>query len=112
MKIRQGFVSNSSTSSFLIYGICINCPLINDENYDLEKIISENKLNLKVETGPYYEDLYVGRCPTSIKDDENGKQFKESIESDLKKLVADEKVKELFQENDIKVNCHFMREAL
>lgn len=32
MKIRQGFVSNSSSSSFCIYGIC-------KESYDIEEIL-------------------------------------------------------------------------
>jgi len=84
MKIRQGFVSNSSTSSFCIYGIKL-------DNYK-EEIIK--KLNLECD---YYDDIiaaiqkidecnelecfsaycggshFLGKEWYKIKDDETGK---------------------------------------
>jgi len=72
MKIRSGFVSNSSTSSFLIYGVYL------DAHPDLD-VISQ------IESIPGFEVIhpeygwYIGRNPQSIRDDETGKEFKESV---------------------------------
>lgn len=80
MKIRSGFVSNSSSCSFLIYGVCI------DYEYDLCDKIEAAYKNI---TGRscYADDfkisdggtdgscLYVGHDYTSMKPDETRNEF-------------------------------------
>ena len=102
MKIRNGFVSNSSTSSFVIYGIyeqmnVIEESLVNSEEVedgDIDSVLSDQieKLGLNLEPSSFGECgmCYVGRNPCSIKDDETGKQFKESVKEDLLKLFKKE----------------------
>lgn len=166
MKIRQGFVSNSSTTSFCIYGVCferdevienlkelkINDPVLfqkgidnlakkdyyaddvkffkklgvksgkkseeDDENisvedslkktyglneedeeefdedeYDLDISMLFEDMFPELELENHYGqggELYVGRSWSSIKDDETGKQFKDSIEASLKKILGND----------------------
>lgn len=79
MKIRNGFVSNSSSSSFCIYGV----GGVEDAD-NLESKIDELSLNLSMHHMEYY--VYVGRSWDSIKDDETGRQFKDGVKADLIKL--------------------------
>lgn len=97
MKIRTGFVSNSSSSSFLIYGVSF-------EKSELLKILSA-KLNKPADEIDIHEDFekltgyyvyhpcdgdyYMGRSWSSIQNDETGKQFKDSIEKDFKEIFGD-----------------------
>lgn len=78
MKIRNGFVSNSSSSSFCIYGVYVD---------SMSKELRENcsKQNLYVTSGDpnYDEGYYIGREYSSIKDDETGKQFKDDVKERL-----------------------------
>ena len=133
MKIRQGFVSNSSTTSFCIYGTCFegtpftkdviikwktNYPedfnafitanekkswakdgieiLKNIDNTDsdndvhsLTDLLSEGLPN-NLEVHPYYDAgaYYIGRSWSTIKDDETGGQFKQSIKTALEKMFG------------------------
>jgi hypothetical protein len=97
MKIRNGFVSNSSSSSFLIYGVSLDSgsqldelvEKINDEKvfeaketWDVAEAIGE-KLGLSCEVGQNDEYVYFGRCPKDIGDDETGGQFKQSVRGKL-----------------------------
>lgn len=77
MKIRIGFVSNSSSESFLIYGTLVDREKIDDA----EQVI--HAAGLIIEYGDPdmgREEGYVGRSWGSVGDDETGRQFKESIQ--------------------------------
>lgn len=120
MKIRKGFVSNSSSSSFCLFGFCIDSDVItkyaelltkdeidehiknnkwvteetfdpNSDEYDsqttLDLIISKAGEDFSVEYGGEGA-LYIGRVPETLKDEESGKQFKESVEK-LKKIIPE-----------------------
>jgi hypothetical protein len=82
MKIRQGFVSNSSSSSFLIYGVCVggNCDLRN----------RCDKLKLTCKQPIYTDDMYIGRSWSEVKDDETGEQFKKRVEKELTEFFGKE----------------------
>lgn len=96
MKIRSGFVSNSSSSSFCIYGAEIDFDIEEaaeklgiefdkddfDEYVTLEEISS--KLGLEIFTP--YESYYLGRSWSSIEDNETGKDFKNSVKEAFDKL--------------------------
>ena len=101
MKLRNGFVSNSSTSSFLIYGVCFESS---DDLYDALKLDEEpeggvwdiiyeleDELGLAVEL-PYEGDygVYIGESWSSVKDDETGAEFKARIEKKLKEKFGDD----------------------
>lgn len=86
MKVRQGFVSNSSSTSFSIYGAVIKDSVFDEKN----ELIDELKLTYHRE---YQEanTFVVGRNPTSIRDDETGAQFKEDVKQKLSKIIDEPK---------------------
>jgi hypothetical protein len=87
MKIRKGFVSNSSSSSFCIYGIDLN------ESADLSFLSKAEYSDPEIEGLEIhrYADcgIYIGRSWCAIKDDETGAMFKKSIEEKLKEVFKD-----------------------
>jgi hypothetical protein len=88
MKTRSGFVSNSSSSSFLIYGTTVpDDGDIDDLWGDIEEKLATAELKgYEVTGGPDGSDcIYIGKSWASIGDDETGKQFKNRIETELKK---------------------------
>lgn len=131
MKIRTGFVSNSSTSSFLIYGSVVSIDKLKHtlevkvkgeelsvehmksilKNEDLnfymwdyyqlaEFAIKKFLPNFEYHSGPYDNStIYLGRSWDSIQDDETGKQFKDSINNNLKELFGNEITVKTFEES-------------
>lgn len=103
MKIRMGFVSNSSSSSFCIFGVCLDQDEIieklkldinEDDDFDMIELLEEKCPKMEIHSD--MEDIfYIGKSWSSIKDDETGKQFKDSIFKQLKKLKLVNKEKDL-----------------
>ncbi len=100
MKVRSGFVSNSSSSSFCIYGAEIDScdfeekikklnPELADEEciYELTESLDTT---LDIHTPSDYDTIYIGRSWSSIGDDETGKQLKENVEKEIKKLFGED----------------------
>ena len=91
MKIRSSFVSNSSSSSFLIYGTVIDqdrIKLINDEdiNDTLAKMFrGEEDISIHQ---PPDDSIYVGASWDCIGDNETGKAFKNRVEKILKEKLG------------------------
>ena len=92
MKTRQGFVSNSSSSSFLIYGICLSSyELIEklkieggkelDQTDMCEEIFKKSRgVGLFYYKPDYDMDfIYLGLSWSQIMDDETGRQFKDRV---------------------------------
>lgn len=106
MKIRNGFVSNSSSSSFCIYGIYIKekdiltceelhkkglIDTVNENDEDFDAIDSAlTKIGLSTHLTPWScdeESVYIGVSWQTVKDDETGAQFKERVEHLVKQVV-------------------------
>lgn len=111
MKVRLGFVSNSSTSSFCIYGTYIEFHEIGtteflefmvdhidkvetiaqaeegleDDRYDVFWEM-EKALNLDYHIVEGDDGVYIGDAWSSVGDDETGRQFKDKVEEKIKKL--------------------------
>jgi len=97
MKIRQGFVSNSSSTSFSIYGIqgdsddllaLINKNLGTDYTYLTEVEGSDNPAVKQLEFISGDEYGYIGRSWSSINQNETGGQFQASVERNLTVLLG------------------------
>jgi len=95
MKVRTGFVSNSSSSSFLIWGISKSSSELrslltieeDDEVYEkLEDCLSKTGLDYY---HPEYDDTYyIGVSWSSVKDDETGAQFKARVQQLIAQLLG------------------------
>jgi len=82
MKTRQGFVSNSSTTSFMIYGADTN-------NEDADELAREIGLTCEYYQ-EYSEHRYaVGLSWDEVKDDETAAQFKARVEEAVKKILPE-----------------------
>lgn len=110
MKIRNGFVSNSSSSSFCIYGTSISrydaknklklldkFKDLDEDDIDilekLEELFKDNK-GIEIEDGAGdFSDIYIGSSWAAIKDDETGLQFKERIKETVTKVLVDNALK-------------------
>ena len=114
MKIRNGFVSNSSSSSFAIYGTMISIDQL-FEALVKNKVFTQEEVDACIEEQGEVEEIRYGNCITkllgedftvegnfeddisilsvgrkldSIKDDETGKQFKENTKNILEKIFG------------------------
>lgn len=96
MKIRDGFVSNSSTSSFMIMGVSYDRDEIMttfnvEDSYD----VCEKFDTLDVEFGYECDYAAIGLSPEKMKDDETLLDFKNRIVEELNKSELDVKVADL-----------------
>jgi len=103
MKIRTGFVSNSSSSSFCIFGTRMDSAeiiekikeslteeeleKIEEESYELEGIL-QSKTSLSIKYDYECDYIWLGRDWSSVKDDETGAQFKEDVEKQIKEFLG------------------------
>jgi hypothetical protein len=110
MKIRNGFVSNSSSSSFCIYGATIDYDDLrkafeieegsDDDSGDIYELserlegYGDKKKQKKLPKGfeqhiPEGSDsVYIGRSWDSVGDNETGKEFKKNVEEALKEFFG------------------------
>jgi hypothetical protein len=104
MKTRTGFVSNSSTTSFCIFGVKIDKNKLNLPEEEMEKLdkytfyeyleeeFNKNNMNFYIINDPDYDsEIYVGRSWSDIRDDETGRDFKLSIKNDFLKVFPNYK---------------------
>ena len=99
MKVRNGFVSNSSTCSFTIYGTLISDEDISNDE-DIDSIIPKGSKLYTHYLPDYYDERgVIGREWRTIGDNETGKEFKESIEKELEVIFGK------------KMNCSTISEA-
>ena len=108
MKVRNGFVSNSSSSSFCIYGTAFDLSdliekvkelnlvseeeieKLNEDDYSawvVEELISD-KIDLSIHCDNENESIWIGKSWSSIEDNETGLEFKKSVEAELEKVFG------------------------
>lgn len=94
MKIRTGFVSNSSSSSFCCYGAALDYDeykkLLEDNGYEIyddEEFLHDNEVNLST-YGRFDEcyPIYLGLSPQKIQDNETGAEFKQRVKKEVKEF--------------------------
>ena len=88
MKIRLNFVSNSSSTSFCLYGKRF------DDDSILENIDLGDELKLEYSCNSYDDSITIGLPPKEIKNDETGLQFKQRVFKLMKE-------KNLVEEDDL-----------
>jgi hypothetical protein len=113
MKTRIGFVSNSSTTSFCIYGafidgedqykaMCKSCGMEYDaDTFELYDIIDDicEKVGLTYHMGYDSDGVYIGKGMEQMKDNETYGAFKKNVQDALEKLLGG------------KVECSVMQES-
>lgn len=92
MKIRIGFVSNSSSGSFVVWGMEVSVSRLRrpadvdpgEESLDLEWSSYARSAGLDAHYDYDNGELWVGLHPSKMKDDETLGQFKTKVEGLLK----------------------------
>ena len=83
MKIRNGFVSNSSSTSFYLMGVM-------HKDKDEPELIKGSNLCVEYACNECDDSIYIGLPPESMKEDETLRQFKQRIFDELNKIFPDE----------------------
>lgn len=89
MKLRTGFVSNSSSSSFCILGVIIPSEIITElteKGSDIYELEEKTDLDVAEGLDVYSGEHFIGLTPDAMADDETLLEFKERILKKLKKL--------------------------
>lgn len=112
MKVRNGFVSNSSSSSFCIYGTSMDfgdilekvknsnflteeeMKMFNEDDdgddvewYEVGEMLAD-KCGLSSYTDYDNDTLWLGLEWSSVGDDETGRQFKDKVKSKLEEMLG------------------------
>lgn len=90
MKVRFGFVSNSSSSSFCVYGTYIDEDAFYKKYEEFKDIINENHIETHGTPYDYNNDTMVGRSYSTLGDDETGGEFKRKTEEVMKKIFGND----------------------
>jgi len=82
MKIRTGFVSNSSSSSFCIYGAIVPSDIDRDKLWNLKTLSHESGI------ADYSDEDLVGLFPWQMGAEETRAQFEKRVEDLIKEELG------------------------
>lgn len=84
MKIRTSFVSNSSSSSFCIFG-----AVVPDDTADLTVIIDDTDINYEYGISDYMDQVLVGAKPWNIGINETRGSFEERVTKKIQSIFGE-----------------------
>lgn len=89
MRIRHGFVSNSSSTSFCIFGLAVKMNTDDEwENIEEKVECSDTELETFYGDPDSWERMgYIGIDRTYIGNDETGQQFKDRVAALVEQIV-------------------------
>lgn len=76
MKVRAGFVSNSSSTSFCVVGIAVPSDEY-EEKLDFSEL--ESNLNIRYGIDNYYDCVIIGKSIESMNDNQTLHEFKKEV---------------------------------